>query len=82
MNRTMGGDCMNSVLKSQYHFHIDCRCIICLALVAIATATIAKPMTNTLHCFTKKVQISQMIQQKLCIQNWTVDVLPLDVKIA
>ena len=30
----------------------------------------------------KNVKISQMIQQKLCIQNWVVNVFPLDVKIA
>ena len=59
---------------------------VCLALVAIAAAIIGKLVTSTWHCFTEKAEknakISQMIQQKRCIQNWVVNVLPLDVKIA
>ena len=83
----MGGDHLNYVIKSRYYrFHIDCRYFVCLALVAVATAIVAKLVTNTWHCFTEKAEknakISQMIQQKLCIQNWVVNVYPLDVKIA
>ena len=83
----MGGDHLNYVIKSLYYrFHIDCRYLVCLALVAIATAIVGKLVTNTWHCFTEKAEknakISQMIQQKLCIQNWVVNVFPQDVKIA
>ena len=83
----MGGDHLNYVIKSRYYrFYIDCRYFVCLALVAIATAIVAKLVTNTWHWFTenaeKNVKISQMFQQKLCIQNWVVNVFPLDVKIA
>ena len=77
----MGGDHLIYVIKSRYYrFDIDCRYFVCLALVAIATAIVAKLVTNTWYCFTEKVQ--KMIQQKLCIQNWVVNVFPLDVKIA
>ena len=83
----MGGDHLNYVIKSRYsRFHIDCQYFLCLALVAIATAIVAKLVTNTWHCFTEKAEkmlkISQTIQQKLCIQNWVIIVFPLDVKIA
>ena len=83
----MGGNHLNYVIKSRYYrFHIDCRNFVCLALVAIATAIVAKLVTNTWHCCTeraeKNAKISQIIQQKLCIQNWVVNVFPLDVKIA
>ena len=83
----MGGDHLNYVIKSQYYrFHIDCCYFVCLALVAIATAIVAKLVTNTWHCFTEKVQknakISQIIQQKVCVQNWVVKVLTLDEKTA
>ena len=83
----MGGDHLNYVIKSRYYrFHIDCRYYVCLALVAIAMAIVAKLVTNIWHCFAEKAEknakISQMIQYKLCIQNWIVNVLPLDVKIA
>ena len=90
MNCATGGDHRNYVIKSRiYRFHIDCRYFVCLALVGIATAIVAKHpklVTNTWHCFTEKAEenakISQMIQQKLCIQNWVVNVYPMDVKIA
>ena len=50
----MCGDQLNYVIKSRYYrFHIDCRYFVCLALVAIATAIIAKLVTNTWHCFTE-----------------------------
>ena len=84
----MGDDHLNYVIKSRYYrFHIDCRYFVCLALVAIAMAIIAKLVTNTWHYFTEKAEkknakISQMIQQKLCIRNWVVNVFPLDVRIA
>ena len=70
----MGGDNLNYMVKSRsYGFHIDCRYFVSLALVAIATAIVAKLVTNTWHCFTEKAEknakISEMIQQKLCIQN-------------
>ena len=83
----MGGDHLNYVIKSRYYrFHINCRYFECLAVVVIAMAIVAKLVTNTWHCFTKKagkiIKISQMIQQNLCIQNWDVNVFPLDVKIA
>ena len=46
------------------------RLSILFALVAIATAIVAKLVRNTWHCFTEKAEknakISQMIQQKLC----------------
>ena len=86
MNCITGGDHLNYVIKSRYYrFHIDCRYSVCLALVAIATAIVAKLVANTRHCFAEKTEndkISQMIQQKLCIQNWVVNEFPLDVKIA
>ena len=87
MNCAMGADHLNYVIKSRYYcFHIDCKYFFCLALVANATAIVAKLLRNIRHCFTEKVKtnakISQMIQQKLCIQNWVVNVFPLDVKIA
>ena len=82
----MGGDHLNHVIKSLYYrFHIDCRYFVCLALVAVATAIVAKLVSNTWHCFTEKAEKNakyQMIQQKLCIQNWVINVFPLDVKIA
>ena len=83
----MAGDHLNYVIKSRYYrFHVDCRYYVCLALVAIATAIVAKLLTNTWHSFTEKAEKnakpSQMIPQKLCIQNWVVNVFPLDVKIA
>ena len=57
MNCAMGGDHLNSVLKHRYYrFHIDCRYIVCLGLVTIATAIVAKFVTNTWHCFIEKVQ--------------------------
>ena len=87
MNFATGGDKLNYVIKSRYYcFHIDCRYFVCLALVAVATAIVAKLVTNTHHCLTEKAEKMlksvKMIQQKLCIQNWVVNVFPLDVKIA
>ena len=53
----MGGDHVNYVIKSRYYrFHIYCRYCVCLALVAIATAIVAKLVTNTWHCFTEKTE--------------------------
>ena len=50
----MCGDHLNYVIKSQYyHFNIDCRYF---ALLAIATAIVAKLVTNTWHCFTEKAE--------------------------
>ena len=75
----MSGDHLNYVVESRYYrFHIDCRYIVYLALVAIVTAIIAKLYRKG----RKNAKISQMIQQKLCIQNWAVNLFPLDVKIA
>ena len=60
MNCTMGGDHLNYVIKSLYYrFHIDCQYFVCLALVGIATAIVAKHpklVTNTWHCFTEKAE--------------------------
>ena len=53
----MGGDHLNYVIKSRYYrFHIDCRYFVCFALVAIATAIVAKLVTNTWLCFTEKAE--------------------------
>ena len=56
----MGGDHLdhlNCEIKSLYYrFHIDCRYFVCLALVAIATAIVAKLVTNIWHCFTEKTE--------------------------
>ena len=53
----MGGDHLNYVIKSRYYcFHIDCCYFVCLALVAIATATVDKLVTSTWDCFTEKTE--------------------------
>ena len=53
----MGGDHLNYVMKFRYfRFHIDCRYCVCFALVAIATAVVAKLETNTWHRFTEKAE--------------------------
>ena len=83
----MGGDHLNYVIKSRYYrFHIDCRYFVCLALVSIATANRSQATDKHMALLCRKgrknAKISQMIQQKLCIQNWVVNVYPLDVKIA
>ena len=39
-----------------YRFHIDCQHFVCLALVAIKMAIIAKLMTKQRHCFTEKAE--------------------------
>ena len=87
----MNGDHLNYVIKSRYYrFHIDCRYFVCVALVAIATAIVAKLVTyaSDKHMAllyrkgSKNAKVSQMIQQKLCIPDCVLNLFPLDVKIA
>ena len=64
----MGGGHLNYVIKSRYYrFHIDCRYFVCLALVAIAMAIVAKLVTNAWHCFTEKAE--KMLKSVKCFNR-------------